>query len=121
MWRRLTWRRKRSILCENCGGEARIADKSVIVEAVGVQILVVPILLAFFFLPWWGASLVALAAVATFELLIDAMIPLVAQEPFGSPADVRRATIHFWLVAPIGLIVSILLLIALIKAIARAA
>jgi hypothetical protein len=121
VWRRLMWRRKRPIICENCGGEARIADKSVILEAVGGQILILPMLLLFVFLPWWAAIAVAVAIVFAFELLIDALIPLVAKEPFGSRADVKRATIHFWLVAPIALIVTVVLFIEVVKAIARAA
>jgi hypothetical protein len=99
----------------------RVADKSVVLEAVCLEILAIPFVIAFFLLPWWAAILLGLAVVTALQLLIDAMIPLVAKEPFGSPADLKRDTIHFWLMVPIGLIVTIVLCIAMVKAIARAA
>jgi len=121
LWRRLVWPTQRPITCRHCGGESRLADKSLLIEALLAQVAAIPLLIVFFLVPWWAALLFAAVAIAGLALLMGAIFPLVPLEPFGSPADIRRAAIHFWVAAPIGIAVVVMVCIALIRALANAA
>ena len=48
-----------------------------------------------------------------FIVLVDVLFPPVVVEHFGSKADTKRAAIHFWLAAPIALIVLVAVFVAM--------
>ena len=74
-----------------------------------------PLLAALFLLPWWGSAITIIGVYIAFLALVDFVFPLVAAEPFGSPADTRRAAIHFWLLAPISLLLLVALLVGTVR------
>jgi hypothetical protein len=104
LWRRLGLGRRRPIVCPNCGGLARISDKTRIAEALGVEVLAIAFLVSVFVWSWWIAAFLAAGLVVGFIALLDLVFPLVAAERLGSAAYNRRAAIHFWLLAPLSLL-----------------
>ena len=73
------------------------------------------LLVPLFLLPWWASAITIVGVLIAFIALADVVFPLVAAEPFGSAADTRRAGIHFWLVAPISLLLLVSLLVAMVR------
>ncbi len=76
------------------------------------EVLVLGAIFTFLLWPWWAALGITVAGFLTGRLLIDSVIPLVAVEAFGSPSDTKRASIHFWLVAPVslGMIIAVIVI-----------
>lgn len=114
VWRLVFARRNRTIRCLSCGGEARFSDKARFVEVVCAELLALPLVLTLLVLPWWGAVLALVGAVFALPVVVNLLIPLVPAEPFGSAADIKRAAIHFWLIAPIALVILVAVLMAVV-------
>jgi len=79
------------------------------------EVLVLGAIITFLVWPWWAALGITVAAFLTARLLIDSVVPLVAFEAFGSPSDAKRASIHFWLVAPVSLVMVIAVIVVMLR------
>lgn len=82
---------------------------------VCAELLALPLVLTLLVLPWWGAVLALVGAVFALPVAINLLIPLVPAEPFGSAADIKRAAIHFWLIAPIALVILVAMLVSAVR------
>ena len=68
-----------------------------------------------FLLPWWASVALIVGVPLAFLVIVDAMFPPVAAEPFGSAAETKRAAIHFWIAAPIVAAITVALVVAVLR------
>jgi hypothetical protein len=113
--RRVFGIRRKAIICERCGGQARLSDIAGVVESVGAEFLVIAAVILLFLGHWWAAAISILVAILGLPVVLDFLLPLVPLEPVGSAAHSRRAALHFWLIAPIFLALVIIVIVAMLR------